>query len=180
MCIVTICSTSRRRDESHGLSLDADAGAGLSDGVRGGGVARGADGAGVGVLGVSVLRRGAVGDGEAAMSDTEQKPKAKRPVLKVAPARVLVDTDSWRVSLRVFGMPSALGKYWKGKKQSASHCLAKSIALKGRQPAASTRAAVAEANRRRVHSPETRAKLSAASLKGNRVRWGRARGEVDE
>jgi len=40
------------------------------------------------------------------MSETEQKPKAKRPVLKVAPARVLVDTDSWGVSIRVFAMPS--------------------------------------------------------------------------
>jgi len=60
-----------------------------------------------------------------------------------------------------------LSKWWIGKKRSAANRRAVAQALKGRTPSDACRAAVAEANRRREHSPETRAKLRAAALKGN-------------
>lgn len=62
----------------------------------------------------------------------------------------------------------------RGVPQSAAHRAARSAALKGKQtPTAECRAAVAEANRHRVLSESTRAKLRAAAVKANTVRWGR-------
>lgn len=66
---------------------------------------------------------------------------------------------------------SAIGR---GRPQTQAHRAARSAALKGRQvPTEACRLAVAEANRRRVCSPETRAKLRIAAQKANQVRWGR-------
>lgn len=59
----------------------------------------------------------------------------------------------------------------KGQKFSAEHKRNLSAANKGKSPSELCRQRVAEANRKRVVSPETRAKLRAAAAKANLIRW---------
>ncbi len=71
---------------------------------------------------------------------------------------------------------AAMSATLRGRKQSAAHRAARSLSLKGKQkPTDACRAAVAAANRTRVHSESTRAKLSAAAQKANKVRWSKPR-----
>jgi len=60
-----------------------------------------------------------------------------------------------------------VGDFFRGRKQSQEACEKRRATNKGKRPSENTRLAVAEANRRRVHSAETRAKLKAASKLGN-------------
>ena len=60
----------------------------------------------------------------------------------------------------------------KGKHFSNDHKRNLSIANKGNKPSIGCRRAVAEANRKRVYSDETRAKLRLAAAKANMARWG--------
>lgn len=78
-------------------------------------------------------------------------------------------------SARARGMGHLEGKQgWaKGKHFTEQHRRNLSIANKGTPPSRHCRERVAEANRHRILSDETRAKLRAAAQKANLVRWGK-------
>lgn len=62
----------------------------------------------------------------------------------------------------------------KGRPHTKEHASKIAASLRGRSPSLKCRLAVANANRNRTLSVETRAKLSLAAQKANRARWHRA------